>query len=86
MFLGTVPEAQQPPAPVRPAEQPIFVSSVSLVQLDAVVTDKQGAAVTTLGPTISRSTRTERLHGRDSVGFASHVKATMQFRLGDSTD
>ena len=49
LFLGTVPEAQQPPAPIRPDDQPIFRLSVSLVQLDAVVTDKKGEHVTTLG-------------------------------------
>jgi hypothetical protein len=49
LLLGTVPEAQQPPAPSRPADQPIFRLSVSLVQLDAVVTDKRGQHVTTLG-------------------------------------
>ena len=48
VLLGTVPEAQQP-APLRPADQPVFRLSVSLVQLDAVVTDKQGHHVTTLG-------------------------------------
>ncbi len=48
VLLGTVPEAQQP-APSRPADQPVFRLSVSLVQLDAVVTDKQGHHVTTLG-------------------------------------
>ena len=48
VLLGTVPEAQQP-APIRPADQPVFRLSVSLVQLDAVVTDKQGHHVTTLG-------------------------------------
>ena len=48
VLLGTVPEAQQP-APLRPADQPVFRLSVSLVQLDAVVTDKQGRHVTTLG-------------------------------------
>ena len=50
LLLGTVPEAQQPSAPIRLADQPVFRLSVSLVQLDAVVTDKQGRHVTTLGP------------------------------------
>jgi len=49
LLLGTVPEAQQPSAPIRPADQAIFRLSVSLVQLDAVVTDRQGRHVTTLG-------------------------------------
>ena len=49
LLLGTVPRAQQPPAPTRPADQAIFRLSVSLVQLDAVVTDKKGRHVSTLG-------------------------------------
>jgi VWFA-related protein len=49
LLLGTVPEAQQPSAPIRPADQAIFRLSVSLVQLDAVVTDKRGRHVTSLG-------------------------------------
>ena len=49
LLLGTVPEAQQPSAPVRPGDQPIFRLSVALVQLDAVVTDRRGRHVTTLG-------------------------------------
>ena len=49
LLLGTVPVAQQPSAPLRPADQPVFRLSVSLVQLDAVVTDKRGQHVTTLG-------------------------------------
>ncbi len=49
VLLGTVPEAQQPSAPTRPADQAVFRLSVSLVQLDAVVTDKKGRHVTTLG-------------------------------------
>jgi VWFA-related protein len=54
--LGAAPTAQQPagqqPASdvVRPSDQPVFRLSVSLVQLDAVVTDKHGRHVTTLGP------------------------------------
>ena len=42
-------EAQQPSAPTRPADQAVFRLSVSLVQLDAVVTDKKGRHVSTLG-------------------------------------
>ena len=49
LLLGTVPQAQQPPAPTRPADQAVFRLSVSLVQLDAVVTDKKGRHVSTLG-------------------------------------
>ena len=49
ILLGVVPEAQQRPAAVPPPDQPIFRLSVSLVQLDAVVTDKKGRHVTTLG-------------------------------------
>lgn len=49
LLLGTVPVAQQQSAPLRPADQPVFRLSVSLVQLDAVVTDKRGQHVTTLG-------------------------------------
>lgn len=49
LLLGTGPHAQQAPAPRRPADQPVFRLSVSLVQLDAVVTDKRGRHVTTLG-------------------------------------
>jgi VWFA-related protein len=43
---------QRPPSPseTRPADQPIFRLTVSLVQLDAVVTDRKGRHVTTLGP------------------------------------
>jgi len=51
-FLAASPRAQQPaaaPAPSRP-DQPIFRLSVSLVQLDVVVTDRHGRHVTTLGP------------------------------------
>ena len=50
--LAASPRAQQPaaaPAPSRP-DQPIFRLSVSLVQLDVVVTDRHGRHVTTLGP------------------------------------
>ena len=50
LAAGRGPEAQQPSAPIRPADQPVFRLSVSLVQLDAVVTDKHGRHVTTLGP------------------------------------
>ncbi len=49
VLLGTHPDAQQPSAPLRSADQPVFRLSVSLVQLDAVVTDRQGRHVTTLG-------------------------------------
>ena len=49
LLLGTVPLAQQPPAPTRPADQAVFRLSVSLVQLDAVVTDNKGRHVSTLG-------------------------------------
>lgn len=49
ILLGVAPEAQQRPATVPPPDQPIFRLSVSLVQLDAVVTDKKGRHVTTLG-------------------------------------
>jgi VWFA-related protein len=51
-FVAASPRAQQPaavPAPARP-DQPIFRLSVSLVQLDVVVTDRHGRHVTTLGP------------------------------------
>lgn len=47
VFLASMPGAQ---APARPDDRPVFRVSVSLVQLDAVVTDKQGRHVTTLGP------------------------------------
>lgn len=50
LLLGTVPEAQQPSAPIALADQPVFRLTVSLVQLDAVVTDQKGRHVTTLGP------------------------------------
>jgi VWFA-related protein len=43
-------EQQRPSAPPVPDPQPIFRVSVSLVQLDAVVTDRKGQHVTTLGP------------------------------------
>ena len=49
VLLGSVSDAQQGSAPVRPADQPVFRLSVSLVQLDAVVTDKKGRHVSTLG-------------------------------------
>jgi VWFA-related protein len=49
VLVGSVSDAQQGSAPVRPADQPVFRLSVSLVQLDAVVTDKKGRHVTTLG-------------------------------------
>jgi VWFA-related protein len=48
LVVGLAPIAGQ--TPVRPDDQPVFRLSVSLVQLDAVVTDKQGRHVTTLGP------------------------------------
>jgi VWFA-related protein len=47
LIAASRPAAQ---APVRSADQPIFRLTVSLVQLDAVVTDKGGRHVTTLGP------------------------------------
>lgn len=51
LLLAVSPQARQSSqAPVRPDDQPIFRLSVSLVQLDAVVTDRQGRHVTTLGP------------------------------------
>lgn len=46
-LLASTPGAQEP---VRPDDRPVFRVSVSLVQLDAVVTDKHGRHVTTLGP------------------------------------
>lgn len=49
LLLATAPQAQQPSAPLRSVDQPIFRLSVSLVQLDAVVTDAKGRHVTTLG-------------------------------------
>ena len=49
LLLGNVPEAQQTSAPVSPADQAIFRVSVSLVQLDVVVTDRKGRHVSTLG-------------------------------------
>jgi VWFA-related protein len=45
--LATTAGAQQP---ALPDDRPVFRVSVSLVQLDAVVTDRQGRHVTTLGP------------------------------------
>jgi len=48
LVIGLVPIAGQ--SPVRSDDQPIFRLTVSLVQLDAVVTDKRGRHVTTLGP------------------------------------
>ena len=45
-LLVSTPRAQEPARP----DQPVFRVSVSLVQLDAVVTDKHGRHVTTLGP------------------------------------
>ena len=48
LVVGLVPISGQTPA--RSDNQPIFRLSVSLVQLDAVVTDKRGRHVTTLGP------------------------------------
>jgi VWFA-related protein len=50
-LVGALPRAQQPavPTPPRP-ETPIFRLSVSLVQLDVVVTDRHGRHVTNLGP------------------------------------
>ena len=51
-FVAASPRAQQSaavPGPSRP-DQPIFRLSVSLVQLDVVVTDRHGRHVTTLGP------------------------------------
>lgn len=42
--------AGQSQAPVDPADRPVFRLTTSLVQLDAVVTDKRGRHVTTLGP------------------------------------
>jgi len=49
VLLGSVSDAQQGSAPVRAADQAVFRLSVSLVQLDAVVTDKKGRHVSTLG-------------------------------------
>ena len=49
LVLGLTVSAQQRSA-VPSDDQPIFRLSVSLVQLDAVVTDKKGRHVTTLGP------------------------------------
>jgi VWFA-related protein len=46
LVLASMPDAQEP---ARPDDRPVFRVSVSLVQLDAVVTDKQGRHVTTLG-------------------------------------
>ncbi len=48
LVVGLTPIAGQ--TPVRPDDQPIFRLSVSLVQLDAVVTDRKGRHITTLGP------------------------------------
>jgi VWFA-related protein len=42
--------AQAPQRPDRPDPGPVFRLSVSLVQVDAVVTDRKGRHVTTLGP------------------------------------
>ncbi len=42
--------AQRPSEPAGDEQQPIFRLSIDLVQLDAVVTDKKGRHVTTLGP------------------------------------
>lgn len=50
VLLGTAPLAQQGARQLRPDDQPVFRLSVDLVQLDAVVTDRQGRHVTTLGP------------------------------------
>jgi VWFA-related protein len=47
LLVASRPAAQEV---VRPDDQPIFRLTVSLVQLDAVVTDKNGRHVTTLGP------------------------------------
>ena len=51
-LLPVAPLAWQSPAASTPsrADQPIFRLSVSLVQLDAVVTDRHGRHVTNLGP------------------------------------
>ena len=55
-ITGSAPVAGQAPAQPAPAQTapvddtPIFRVSVSLVQLDAVVTDRKGRHVTTLGP------------------------------------
>ena len=51
-LLAGRPAAQQPSvqASVHADSQPIFRLTVSLVQLDAVVTDRHGRHVTTLGP------------------------------------
>ena len=46
-LVFSTPRAQEP---ARSDDRPIFRLSVSLVQLDAVVTDKTGRHVTTLGP------------------------------------
>jgi VWFA-related protein len=48
VLSGLAPAAQQPAE--RPDDRPIFRLSVSLVQIDAVVTDKKGRHVTDLGP------------------------------------
>jgi VWFA-related protein len=51
LLAAAAPQARQSQAgPGRPADQPIFRLTVSLVQLDAVVTDRKGRHVTTLGP------------------------------------
>lgn len=50
VLLGTAPQAQQAADQSRPDDQPVFRLTVSLVQLDAVVTDGKGRHVTTLGP------------------------------------
>jgi VWFA-related protein len=50
-LMPVAPLAWQSPAASTPArDQPIFRLSVSLVQLDAVVTDRGGRHITTLGP------------------------------------
>jgi VWFA-related protein len=50
VLLGVRPTAQTPAAPRAHDERPIFRLTVSLVQLDVVVTDGKGRHVTTLGP------------------------------------
>jgi VWFA-related protein len=73
LALGPLLAAQ---APERPDPGPVFRLSVSLVQLDAVVTDRKGRHVTSLGPSDFRVFLDGRPHPVTAVAY---VQADEQF-------
>jgi VWFA-related protein len=73
LALGSLAGAQ---APERPEPGPVFRLSVSLVQLDAVVTDRKGRHVTSLGPADFQVFLDGRPHPVTAVAY---VRADEQF-------